>query len=203
MRKIIKHTVHVSKKHPIHATFLSLMLVATALFVGVISRTSHTQANPSPPILDTAPSLSGTAAVGQVMTVNPGLWVGADTYAYQWRSCDSAGNNCSDINGATSNTYTLAGSNSGNTVKAVVTASTTNPSPGSTSATSNTSSVIQAQLGDFNSDSAINVFDLGILLGKWQCGSCTLEDISSNISGQPDGIVNQYDLNYLLGLYQS
>lgn len=44
------------------------------------------------------------------------------TFAYQWRRCDSSGNGCVDIVGATAGTYTLSGADVGFTVRVAVTA---------------------------------------------------------------------------------
>lgn len=37
------------------------------------------------PTNSAAPSISGSAAVGQTLTCNPGTWTGGPTYAYSWR----------------------------------------------------------------------------------------------------------------------
>src|SRR5207248_6506258 len=66
----------------------------------------------SPPANQTAPSITGTATVGQTLTLNTGSWTGTPTptITQQWRDCDSTGNNCVAITGATSTTYTLTNS---------------------------------------------------------------------------------------------
>ena len=63
----------------------------------------------SPPAIQTAPSISGTATVGQTLTLNPGTWTGTPTPSLtaQWQDCDTTGNNCTAITGATATTYTL------------------------------------------------------------------------------------------------
>ena len=55
------------------------------------------------------PTISGTAAEGQTLTVNAGAWTGSTPInrGYQWRRCDSAGANCVDIAAATATTYAL------------------------------------------------------------------------------------------------
>ena len=64
-----------------------------------------------------------------------GTWTSdtTPTYAYQWNRCDTAGNNCAAITGATAQTYTVAAADVDKTLRVTVTA--TNPS-GSTSASS-------------------------------------------------------------------
>ncbi len=193
MRSLIKHTKHGFKHKPFHMASLGVLFFAGLLMLVVVSRTISSFAAGSPPINTSRPSLSGTAAVGQVMTTDDGIWTGLPTYTYQWRSCDSGGGNCSDISGATGATYTLQVSDAGGTVRAVVTATNVD---GSDTSTSDPSNVVQAQLGDLNNDAIINLFDLGVFLGHWQSGSSPAEDFNS------DGIVDQDDLSIILGLYQ-
>ncbi len=71
-----------------------------------------------------APSISGTAQVGQTLTASPGSWTSGatPTFTYQWRSCDSGGTGCTDIPGATSPAYTLAAGDAGSTIKVAVSA---------------------------------------------------------------------------------
>ena len=61
-----------------------------------------------------APTISGTTAVGGTLTANKGSWTGypAPTYTYQWVRCSAAGaasdalpSGCTAISGATSTTY--------------------------------------------------------------------------------------------------
>lgn len=82
------------------------------------------------------PTITGVLQANQTLTASTGTWSGTApiTYAYQWRSCDSGGNNCADIFGATASTYTLGATDVGNTVRVVVTATN---GGGSSSATSN------------------------------------------------------------------
>jgi hypothetical protein len=90
-----------------------------------------------------APAISGTAAVGSTLTTSSGTWTGTGTiaYKYQWQVCGSDGNNCHDITGATSQTYTPASGDQGNTVRADVTATDNN---GPATAASAASAVITA-----------------------------------------------------------
>jgi hypothetical protein len=71
------------------------------------------------------PKLSGTAQDGQTLTATSGNWTGTApfSYAYQWQRCDSAGNNCVNIDGATNTTYKLTASDIGARVRVVVMAS--------------------------------------------------------------------------------
>src|SRR5205085_195402 len=54
-----------------------------------------------------APTISGNAHVGQVLTATGGSWTPAGTASsYLWLQCDSAGNNCTST-GVTGTSYTL------------------------------------------------------------------------------------------------
>src|SRR5204862_6948273 len=88
-----------------------------------------------------APTISGTTRHGQTLTANNGTWTGTASlsYAYQWRRCDSAGNACADIAGATSASYQLTASDVGKTLRVQVTASNT---AGSANATSSATAAV-------------------------------------------------------------
>lgn len=87
------------------------------------------------------PAISGTAEEGQVLSASTGSWEGTPTisYAYQWQDCDSLGEACMGISGATGSSYTLQASDVGSTVRVVVTASNAG---GSASASSEMSAVV-------------------------------------------------------------
>jgi hypothetical protein len=80
-------------------------------------------------------AIAGDPMQGVTLTATTGNWGGKlpIAYAYQWRRCDSAGNACVSIAGATSSGYTLASADVGKTVRVVVTASNSAGSAGSTS----------------------------------------------------------------------
>lgn len=193
MRTLIKHAKHGFKHKPYHMTFLGVLFFGVTLVFGVILYTISSFAAPTPPFSLSPPPISGVAAVGQQMTVDPGGWTGNPTFTYQWQRCDQAGSNCVNISGATVNTYTLTVNEANYTVRAVVTATEASLS---TDANSELSQVVQPQLGDINTDGVINLFDLGMLLGKWQSQTnITQQDLNN------DGVVSQLDLNILLGMY--
>ena len=72
------------------------------------------------------PSINGGVApqTGQLLSTTNGTWIGASAvgFAYQWQRCDSAGNNCVAIGGATGSTYAVVSADVGNTLRVVVTA---------------------------------------------------------------------------------
>jgi DNA-binding beta-propeller fold protein YncE len=97
---------------------------------------------PPAPAATTPPSISGTPTVGETLTASTGSWSSDPTgYSYQWEDCDSTGANCTLISGATSSTYALTGTDLGQTVEVVVTASN---GGGSGSATATATAVVQA-----------------------------------------------------------
>jgi hypothetical protein len=83
-----------------------------------------TPASANGPVNNSAPTISGTLAVGQTLSVAPGSWTPSPaSYTYQWWSCSSQVlATCSLISGATSATYTLTASDGGNYFYAQVTA---------------------------------------------------------------------------------
>ena len=77
-----------------------------------------------PPANTAAPTITGTATDGQTLTASTGSWSGTPplSYGYQWQSCNSKGEGCSSIAGATSSTYTLTHGDVGTTLRVAVTA---------------------------------------------------------------------------------
>lgn len=122
------------------ATVAALVAALTAIAGTGFAQGSAAQANYAP-TSTAAPTIGGTAQVGQTLTAAPGTWSSDTTpsFAYRWERCDDKGNNCAAISGATAQTYTVQSADVGKTIRAVVTA--TNPS-GSSSATSTQTAVV-------------------------------------------------------------
>jgi Ig domain of plant-specific actin-binding protein len=90
-----------------------------------------------------APAITGTATVGSTLTANPGTWTGTSvTFTYQWRRCDTSGNNCTAISGATGTTYVVATQDVGQTIRVAVTG--TDPTGGNTVTSAQTATVTAA-----------------------------------------------------------
>src|SRR5207237_801098 len=90
---------------------------------GVLVALPIASAATPPPKSTSPPTISGTPQVGQTLTAGNGSWSGKPTrYTYQWRRCDSSGNNCNPISAATSSTYTATSNDLGNALVATVTA---------------------------------------------------------------------------------
>jgi hypothetical protein len=96
------------------------------------------------PANSTEPSISGTATVGSRLTANRGAWVGETpiTYAFQWLRCNTAGENCGAIAGATDTQYLVVANDVGRTLRVRVTARN---DIGTRSALSNETAVVRDQ----------------------------------------------------------
>jgi hypothetical protein len=79
---------------------------------------------PAAPAVTGAPGIGGTPQQGDTLTASNGSWNNNPTkFTYAWEDCDSSGNNCATISGASSITYTLKASDVGRLVSVTVTAS--------------------------------------------------------------------------------
>jgi streptogramin lyase len=80
---------------------------------------SEAPINTVPPVLST-----DNPTVGNQLSVSNGTWIGfpTPTFTYQWMLCNTAGQSCSAIDGATSQTYTPVASDAGARLEATVTA---------------------------------------------------------------------------------
>ncbi|HST14076.1 MAG TPA: hypothetical protein VLJ44_04380 [Gaiellaceae bacterium] len=120
----------------------AMLLVTTGgPALGSSSAAEYEYGHPAP---QTAPAITGTAQVGQKLTTSNGTWSSSTTislYGYAWQRCDTAGNGCTTIAGATTNTYTPVDSDQGHTIRSLVTAVN---SSGPTTAASAQSGVIAA-----------------------------------------------------------
>lgn len=84
-----------------------------------------------------APTISGTAKVGQVLTANEGTWSGnPTTYSYEWRRCDADVALCANIDGATAKTYGVRIADLGFRLRVTVTARNAKGSAAASSAIS-------------------------------------------------------------------
>ena len=69
-----------------------------------------------------APTVSGQAQQGQTLTVDEGSWTGApSSFSYAWARCDTTGNTCTPVVGATDKTYTPTAADSGFALRVTVT----------------------------------------------------------------------------------
>jgi hypothetical protein len=82
---------------------------------------------PAAPVNTSLPtiSVSDPPTVGDYVSVSSiGTWTSYwDDIAYQWQRCDSSGNNCSDISGATSSSYLMQAADVGSELRVTITES--------------------------------------------------------------------------------
>ena len=97
-----------------------------------------------PPTNVLLPVISGTLVAGDTLTESGDTWSGTPTitYAYQWQDCNSSGVSCTNISGATSQTYVLQPGDVSHTIVVQVTG--TNAS-GSSTASSSPSALVEPQ----------------------------------------------------------
>ncbi len=96
----------------------------------------------SPPANTALPSISGTVTDSGTLNATDGSWSGSAPFTFirQWRRCDSAGANCSNIPGATGASYSPAAADLGKRLRVRVTATN---SADTATAESAASSVVQ------------------------------------------------------------
>src|SRR6202011_1663007 len=83
------------------------------------------------PVNEAPPTIKGTAQQGKTLEEVHGKWSNTPTgYAYQWQQCDSSGNTCSTISGATNQTYVPVAGDVGHTLRVQETASNASGSSG-------------------------------------------------------------------------
>jgi protocatechuate 3,4-dioxygenase beta subunit len=138
------------------ATGAAVLLVTSGIASGSSSSAQYEYGHPAP---GQAPAVSGTPQVGQTLTTSNGTWTSgsAITYTYAWGRCDTAGNNCATIAGATGNTYKLTTDDQGHTIRSYVTATN---SSGGTQNQSAPTSVVQA--APLPTNSVMNAADVSL-----------------------------------------
>lgn len=108
---------------------LGLILLALLAGAGTFSRGGGTAsaAVAAGPTNTARPTVSGTSREKQTLTAATGSWTGTGsiTYSYQWQRCDAAGVTCTNIAGATKNTYVLQTADVGKGIAVAVTATDT------------------------------------------------------------------------------
>lgn len=116
------------------AVLLAVVAAALTVWLPVGVAYADPPSNGSPPVI------TGTAQQGVMLNVSDGTWSGEPTFSYEWEDCDSSNDPCTQIDGATSNSYTPQGSDVGDTIIAVVTA--TNGDGTGTATSANTDPVL-------------------------------------------------------------
>ena len=152
---------------------------------------------PVPPSNGSPPTTSGNAQVGRTLTADPGSWSGSEpiTYAYQWRRCDAAGDNCQDLPGADAKSYSPTSSDAGATLLVTVTAS--NSAGSDTAHSSPTATVAEAgdpvitAAGDIAGSATDGVATADLIHSIDPTGVLTLGD-----NAYEDGTLQQYSDYY-------
>ena len=120
-----------------------LLAVTVGLLLGAVlgqpgsGAAAGSNVKPSP---KTPPTISGTAEVGITLVGTRGTWKNSPTsFHFQWVRCDTAGNACLNISGATGKIYTVTFADIGHTIRLSVTA---HNGSGSTTASSAQTTVV-------------------------------------------------------------
>lgn len=167
-------------------------IAAAALLVGaVVGRPGNGRAAGNPPVSTALPALSGAAQEGQALTTSNGGWTGAPTsFVYAWSQCDSSGDSCSTISGATSATYSAATADVGHTLRVTVTAANAD---GSAQATSAPSAVVSSATAPTNTaaPSISGALQIGATLtasqGAWNANPTSFAFAWSRCDANGDG----------------
>src|SRR5581483_8818854 len=104
------------------------------------SAPSDVVASKNGPTNTVKPTVSGSAVVGDTLSVSNGSWTPTpSSFARQWQRCASDGSACLNIAGATGQSYGVRSADVGHRLRALVTAHT---ATGQATAVSNASSVV-------------------------------------------------------------
>ncbi len=167
---------------------------------------------PAAPTNTVLPSVSGSVVEGDTLSASTGTWTGSPTsYAYQWEDCNTSGEACSDVSGATSASYKLASSDVGHTARVVVTATNAGGStPSSSAATatvasaessgllvgsstvqasSDTSSAGSAEAFEYTASASGTVHSLSLYVNSGNTASSIVVGLYSNVSGNPGSLL--------------
>jgi len=117
-------------------------LVLLAVVVGVLAAAATAVAAPPALIVTSPPAINGTAQQGFALHETHGSYsffdgttathVTPQSFTYQWVRCDTNGNACVNITGATSQTYVLTSFDVGHTIRVLEHASYKPPSSSTT-----------------------------------------------------------------------
>lgn len=102
-----------------------VMAVAAGASLGAVFGQPGTgqAASTAVPTNKTLPIISGVAAVGDTLRATRGTWSGhPSSFHFQWSRCDTSGNACAAIGGATGRIYNLNAADFAHTLRVTVTA---------------------------------------------------------------------------------
>jgi RHS repeat-associated protein len=143
-----------------------------------------TSANPE------LPSISGELIAGQTFVASAGAWSAQPplSYGYQWQRCNSSGESCSAISGATSVTYHMGHGDVGHTLRVAVTA--TNPGGSATRTSAATEAVARARATEYTYDANGNVQSVTDANGHTTSYTYDADDEPTKVE-QPSGTVTE------------
>jgi hypothetical protein len=100
--------------------FMALAVVAVS--VGAFAAVGTAQGTAEAPRNATLPTMTGTPALGQTLTAEPGNWTGdpAPTFIYRWQRCNLNGFSCVWIPRATEKTYVVRSADVGRRLRVSV-----------------------------------------------------------------------------------
>jgi hypothetical protein len=170
---------------------LMLVLLGTALFTGIATAKTYAAPNNT-----SAPSITGNLREGNTLAAHNGSWGNTPTsFAYQWQRCAPDGSGCTDIAGATKQTYALVTADVDHTIRVDVTASNAD---GQSSANSPVTKLISSRSAPVNtvkpaiSGKASVGEELSASTGTWTGGPtsftyqwqrCTASAVCTDVDG--------------------
>ena len=110
---------------PVPLTVLATLALAAALAVAGAFATGSAQARTAvAPSSTTPPAIAGSAQVGSTLTATTGSWAGDSpiTYSFAWLRCNTSGNACAAIAGASTQSYLIVAGDLGATLRVSVVA---------------------------------------------------------------------------------
>ena len=101
----------------------------------MISEQTEIVGTAGPPANTDRPAIEGSAEQGEQLVADNGTWSGSRplSYYYRWERCNSAGESCTAIEGATKPSYTVVSGDVGSTLRVKVTATNSLGSAGAVS----------------------------------------------------------------------
>lgn len=170
------------RRRPVLALLpVCLLAGATAGGAGADKGGSKGGPKPQPPINTTAPSISGSAVVGQSLSGSTGSWTGRRlAFTYRWLRCDTSGAGCAAVAGATGTGYLVAAADAGFTLRFEVTATNDD---GSLVATSAPTAVVTAPTSGSGATLQPTSVTAPAVAGQTQVGQ-TLSASSGSWSGE-------------------
>jgi hypothetical protein len=100
-----------------------LLAVAVGVLLGAVfgQPGSGRAATTAAPTNKTLPTITGTPESGLTLTANHGTWTGNPTsFSYAWSRCDTSGNGCAAVPGATTRLYMVTDADVGHTLRLTV-----------------------------------------------------------------------------------